>query len=99
MDLVGTLQRLNTPLPGRPSCSETPPAGPGLDRDKDSLCPQLTATPCQNLVGGPSRPIQASLLSGLSLQMKPSSPSTEVPGHAGLVGGGVLEALFSRDLA
>lgn len=66
---------------------------------RDSLCPQLTATLCQNVVGGPSRPIQASLPSGLSLQMKPSSPSTEVPGHAGLVGGGALEALFSSDLA
>lgn len=71
MDLVGTLQRLNTPLPGRLSSSETPPVGPGLDTDKDSLCPQLIASPCQNLVGGPSHPIQASLPSGLSLQSSP----------------------------
>ena len=99
MDLVGILQRLNTPVPGRLSSSETPPVGPGLDTDKDSLCAQLIAAPCQNSVGGPSHPIQASLPPGLSLQVKPSSQNTEVPGHARLVGGGVLEALFSRDLA
>lgn len=89
---------------------KTLPAGPGVDTDKDVMCPlpQFTPSPCQNPVGLTPATTPGLLATWVQfinaiqdpeLALKAPKGMGETPVCAWRGGGGGLRLLFSRDLA